>query len=142
DGGLATSAYFGYVIGVASDGSGGLLIADSLNDRVRQISGTTQIVSTIAGGYVGDVGKATTASLNFYNPGHTTFDAAGNFYIADGYDNRVRKVSPTGTITTFAGTGITGFSGNGGPATSATLSAPRAVVADGNGNIYIADESG
>ncbi len=142
DGGLATSAVFTYVTGIAADGSGGLLLADSLNDRIRQISGTTRIVSTIAGGYVGDGGKATAAGFNFNQPGHTTFDAAGNFYIADGYDNRIRKVSPDGVITTFAGTGITGASGNGGPATSATLSAPRAVAADAGGDIFIADESG
>jgi sugar lactone lactonase YvrE len=142
DGGQAIYAQFTYLSGIASNNPGSLLLADSGNDRVRATIGSLQIVNTVAGGYLGDEGRATEASLNFYQPGHTTFDTEGNFYIADSFDNRVRKVSPTGEITTFAGTGITGSGGNGGLATAATLSAPRAVAADSSGNVYIADESG
>lgn len=139
DGNSATATIFSGLWGMVPDGSGGLFVADSGNDRVRQIAGATQIVSTIAGGYIGDGGKATAASLNFSQPGHPAFDIAGNLYIPDGYDNRVRKVSPSGVITTFAGTGITGYTGDGGPASAATLNNPMAVAADGSGNIFIAD---
>jgi sugar lactone lactonase YvrE len=76
------------------------------------------------------------------SPQDIAFDHAGNMYIADLYDNRVRKRSPDGTISTFAGTGITGHTGDGGPATSATLSLPAAMAADSHGNVFIADEFG
>jgi sugar lactone lactonase YvrE len=139
DGHTALSTSFSALGGMAFNGAGGLLVVDSYNDRLRQIA-STKIVSTIAGGYVGDGGKATAASLNFTNyVAHIAFDAAGNLYIADIDDCRVRKVSPAGIISTFAGTGICAYSGDGGPATSATLSVPQAVAADGNGNVYIAD---
>lgn len=139
DGNSAKATSFSGPWGMVSDGAGGLLVADSGNNRIRQVAASTRIVSTIAGGYVGDGGYAKTASLNYSQPGHPAFDTAGNFYIADGYDNRVRKVSPTGVITTFAGTGITGYTGDGGPATTATLNNPTAVAPDSIGNIFIAD---
>jgi sugar lactone lactonase YvrE len=139
DGKTALSTSFTVPAGMAFNGAGGLLVVDSYNDRLRQIA-STKIVSTIAGGYIGDGGKATAASLNFTNyVAHIAFDPAGNLYIADIDDCRVRKVSPAGMISTFAGTGICAYSGDGGPATSATLSVPQAVAADGNGNVYIAD---
>jgi sugar lactone lactonase YvrE len=139
DGNAALSTNFYYPSGMILDGRGNLLVVDSTNDRVRKID-SSQIVTTIAGGYLGDGAPATAASLNLaYLGGHTAVDADGNLYIADTNNNRVRKVSPTGTITTFAGTGISGYSGDGGPATSATLNAPTAVVLDGAGNILIGD---
>jgi sugar lactone lactonase YvrE len=111
-------------------------VADSFNNRVRKID-PSRIVTTIAAGYVGDGGRATVASLN--NPWHIAFDSAGNLYIPEYGGNRVRKVSPNGTIATFAGTGITGYSGDGELASAATLNAPKATVADSSGNILIAD---
>jgi sugar lactone lactonase YvrE len=139
DGKTALSTSFMIPAGMAFTGAGGLLVADSYNDRLRQIA-SNKIVSTIAGGYVGDGEKATAASLNFSSyVAHIAFDPAGDLYIADINDCRVRKVSQAGMISTFAGTGICSYSGDGGPATSATLSVPQAVAADGSGNVYIAD---
>jgi trimeric autotransporter adhesin len=139
DGNTALSTSFSFPTGLQFDGAGGLLVADSTNARVRHIA-ASQLVSTFAGGYIGDGGKATAASLNLSNyVAHLAFDLGGNLYIADISDCRVRKVSPSGAISTFAGTGICAYSGDGGPATSATLFSPQAVAADGNGNVYIAD---
>jgi sugar lactone lactonase YvrE len=121
---------------MASDPAGDLLVADFQNARIREID-SNQIVTTVAGGYVGDGGLATKASLVI--PQHIAFDHVGNLYIADGAANRVRKVSTKGIITTFAGTGITGYSGDSGPASAATLNQPDAVAADSSGNIFIAD---
>jgi sugar lactone lactonase YvrE len=139
DGNTALSTSFSNPNGMAFNSAGALLVVDSGNARLRQIA-SNQVVATIAGGYVGDEGKATAASLNLSSyPPHIGFDPAGNLYIADGGNCRVRKVSPAGEISTFAGTGICGYSGDGGPATSAMLFLPGAVAADNNGNVYIAD---
>ena len=140
DGGPATSAQLRTPDGVAVDGKGNVYIADSEDQRVRKVSpGGT--ITTIAGtgewGFSGDGGPATSARL--YNPYGVAVDRKGNVYIADSEDQRVRKVSRSGTITTFAGTGKPGFSGDGGPATSAKLSWPHGVAVDGKGNVYIAD---
>ena len=96
-------------------------------------------ITTIAGGgdKLGDGGPATSAWL--YGPAGVAVDRRGNVYIADSTSARVRKVSPGGTISTFAGTGTPGFSGDGGPATSAKLAFPGGVAVDGKGNVYIAD---
>ena len=140
DGGPVSAAGFNQPFGMELDSGGNLFIADSGNNRIREVSAGTQIVTTIAGGYIGDGSRATDASLNFPNLGnHIAFDHLGNLYIADGGDNRVRKVSSKGIITTLAGTGTSGYSGDGGPATSAQLSAPSAVGADPFGNIFILD---
>jgi len=139
DGGTALATAFASPNGIASDGAGGLLVVDSANDRVRHID-SNQIVTTVAGGAINDGGPATRASLNFSTTfSHLAFDSAGNLYIADIGNSRIRKVSPSGTISTFAGTGISGYTGDGGPATSAALYCPYAVAADRNGNVYIAD---
>jgi sugar lactone lactonase YvrE len=113
------------------------LIVDADNTQVRKLDTSTQIVSAVAGGYTGNGIPGTLASLN--GPESIAFDSAGNMYIAEFYGNRVRKLSTAGTITTFAGTGVTGYSGDGGAATSATLFGPAGVAADKLGNVYITD---
>ena len=142
DGGPATQARLGYPEGVAVDGDGNLYISDSRNNRIRKVSAFTGTISTIVGtgewGYGGDGGPATQAQLGY--PEGVTVDGAGNLYIADG--RRVRKVeATTGTISTIAGTGEWGYSGDGGPAIQAQLRYPSGVTVDGAGNLYIADGS-
>ncbi len=111
-------------------------------NRVRRVT-TDGLVATIAGsgayGFAGDGGQAVDAS--FRSPLGVAVDAAGNLYIADYLNHRVRRVGLDGVITTFAGTGEEGFSGDGGQATSAQLRFPRNVAVDGEGNVYIADTS-
>ena len=139
DGGPATSAELLGPQGVAVDGQGNVYIADSDNERVRKVtSGGT--ITTIAGsgqylhgGYSGDGGPATSARLN--KPYGVAVDRKGNLYITDLVNNRVRKVNPKGTISTFAGTGKRGFSGDGGPATRAKLSSPSGITVDGRGTL-------
>ena len=141
DGGPATAATFSEPLSVAVDLAGNLYIADSYNFRVRKVS-RTGTITTIAGngtaGFSGDNGPATSAEL--YLPQDLAVDSSGNLYIADEFNNRVRMVSPSGTITTVAGNGVAGFAGDTGPATTAELSVPQGVAVDGNGNLYIADE--
>jgi len=144
DGGLATAAALHYPTGVAVDSSGGLFIADSNDHRVRKVAPptvTTLTLSTLAGtgtaGYNGD-GPATSANL--YYPEGIAVDLAGNVYIADTYDNRIRKIAPgTGVISTVAGTGVAGFSGEGGPANAARINFPVGLATDAAGNVYFAD---
>jgi NHL repeat len=140
DGGPATLATLRNPFGVAVDGQGNVYIADTDNMRVRKVS-SGGTITTIAGtgvqGSSGDGGPATSALLRF--PYGLAVDGQGNVYIADSGNNRVRKVSRGGTITTFAGTGANNFSGDGGPATTAQLQIPRDVALDGQGNVYIAD---
>ena len=141
DGGLATSASFSVPTGVALDGAGNIYVADADSGLIRKVDASTGIISTIAGsglyGSSGDGGAATLASLS--TPEGIAVDGAGNIYIADEND-RIRKVdASTGIISTIAGSGIRGFSGDGGAATSASLNDPKGVAVDGAGNIYIAD---
>jgi hypothetical protein len=140
DGGLATSAHLILPTGVAEDISGNLYIADTLNFRVRRVT-TAGLISTIAGtgipGAAGDGGLATKAQL--WAPKSPTLDGAGNLYIADSGNHEIRRVTPTGTITTVAGTRRCGRAGDGGPATAAQLCNPSAVASDPAGNLYIAD---
>ena len=121
--------------------TGRLLIADEGNARVRRIGGG-KIVRTVAGGHTGDGGPALKSNLNagFFG-GHIAFDPAGNLYFADSGNFRVRKISTAGVITTIAGNGNAGYTGDGGPATEATLNQPSGVAADGAGNVYIADNN-
>jgi trimeric autotransporter adhesin len=142
DGGLATSATLKNPYGVAVDASGNIYIADLGSNRIRLVTKTTGIITTVAGdgtrGYSGDGGLATSATLE--NPYAVAVDASGNIYIADSGSNRIRMVTKTtGIITTVAGDGTYGYSGDGGLATSATMRKPRSVAVDASGNIFFAD---
>ena len=142
DGGAATSAslYSGFAL--ALDAAGNLYIADTNNIRVRRVDAITGIITTVAGigqnGFSGDGGPATSAGIRL--PYGVAADAAGNLYISDTFNQRIRRVDgATGIITTVAGNGIAGFGGDGGPATSASLSNPTKLAVDASGNLYIAD---
>jgi hypothetical protein len=144
DGGPATAARLSNPYGVAVDNAGNLYIADSFNYRIRKVTAATGVISTIAGngtsGSGGDGGVATAAQLN--RPGAVAVDAAGNIYIADTGNHRIRKVTvATGVITTIAGTGTGGYLGDGTPATNAQLWSPYGVAVDGSGNVFIADSN-
>ena len=140
DGGQATSASMSSPMSVSVDGSGNLYIADQHDQRIRKVS-SSGVITTVAGngtqGYSGDGGQATFASL--FNPYRVFVDGSGNLYIADINNWRIRKVSSSGVITTVAGNGTAGYSGDGGQATSASLYYPYGVFVDGSGNLYIAD---
>ena len=141
DGGPATSAALYYPLGVVTDSAGDLFIADSFNHRIRIVTPDGNI-NTYAGfsptgGYSGDGGPATSANLN--RPFGICLDAAGNLYIADNENHRIRKVTPGGTISTVAGIGTGGATGDGGPATKAQLNRPYDVKVDSAGDLYIAD---
>jgi uncharacterized protein (TIGR03437 family) len=138
DGGPPTSAELYFPAGVAVGSDGSLYIADSANSRIRKVSGG--VITTVAGGGsngLGDGGPATSAQLG--GPGGVAVDGSGNLYIADTDNNSVRKVSPDGTISTVAGNGTAGYTGDGGPATGAELYLPSSVAVDGSKNLYIAD---
>ena len=142
DGGLATNARLSTPSSVAFDASGNVYIADKGNERIRKVTTTTGIISTVAGsGFnIGDGGLATVANLYF--PTCVTFDASGNLYIADYWNHRIRKVTTsTGIISTVAGNGNQGFGGDGGLATAANLNFPTGVALDSTGNLYIADQN-
>ena len=142
DGGPATDAQLSYPSGVSVDSAGNLYIADTGNDRIRKVDAATKIITTVAGGgstsTIGDGGPATAASLA--GPNTVVLDAAGTLYIADSGNNRIRNVSAaTKIISTVAGTGTEGFSGDGGAAISAQLDYPNGVAVDASGIVYIAD---
>jgi sugar lactone lactonase YvrE len=138
DGGLATAAALNFPSGVALDSAGNLFIAELSGERIRKVDGITKLISTVAGngtfGFSGDGGPATNATLR--GPQAVSVDTAGNVFIADDGNGRVRQVNTSQIITTVAGNGSLG---DGGPATSATLFFPNGVAADGAGNFYIAD---
>jgi hypothetical protein len=135
----AVNAPLGAVVGVAVDAAGNVFVADSSNNLVLRISvsGTINVVAGNGiGGFSGDGGPATSASVSL--PTAVTVDSAGNLYIADSFNSRIRKVS-NGIITTVAGNGSYDFSGDGGPATSASLYQPQGIAVDSAGNLYIDD---
>jgi gliding motility-associated-like protein len=143
DGGPATAAQLGSPSAIEVDGAGNLYIADSFNHVVRKIS-ASGIIATIAGtpgtpGSAGDGGLAISAQL--HSPRGITIDAMGNIFIADAGNAAIRKIDATGKITTYAGTTIVGFSGDGSPATAAQLSSPTQMDVDIYGDLYIADLS-
>jgi len=141
DGGTATQAQLNFPLGVAIDKDGNLFISEQNNHRVRKVTAATGVITTAAGsgtaGFGGDGGAATSAQLN--QPADVAVDNAGNLYIADFNNSRIRRVAANGVITTFAGTGVAGFSGDGGPATSAMLAFPNDVAVDGAGDVYVSD---
>jgi hypothetical protein len=144
DGGPATAASLWLPLNVAVDGSGNFFIADAENHRVRRVDASTGIITTAAGngaqGFSGDGGSATAASLYF--PWDVALDNAGKLFIVDSFNNRIRRVDAnSGIITTVAGNGAQGFSGDGGPATAASLFRPQSVALDSSGNLFIADSS-
>ena len=139
DGGPATAARLSSPTNITFDAAGNLFIADNGNDRIRKLD-KNGIITTVAGngtvGFAGDGGPATAARLN--GPGSIAFDTAGNLYIADGGNNRIRRIDPRGIITTIAGNGGPTVSGDGGPASAAALSSPSGLAFDANGNLFIA----
>jgi sugar lactone lactonase YvrE len=141
DGGPVLNAQLASPRGISLDSSGNLYLADRWNNRIRKIAGGT--ISTIAGNgqanFGGDGGAATSAQLSY--PNGIAVDHTGNIYIADLLNNRVRMVTPTGTISTYAGNGIPGFGGDGGAATNAQLNQPSGLAIDSSGNLYIADSN-
>jgi hypothetical protein len=143
DEGPATEAVLNNPHGVAVDAVGNIFIADWINHRIRKVD-TSGIITTVAGngtgGYSGDGGPATEGALN--RPACVDVDAAGNLYIGDQNNNRVRKVDTSGIITTVAGNGTGGYSGDGGPATEAELNLAGGVAVDALGNLYIVEHYG
>ena len=140
DGDAATNASLAIPNGVAVDASGNIYIADTGNYVIRKVD-TNGIITTVAGNgtwdYSGDGGAATNASLAL--PGGVTVDVFGNLFIADTQNSAIRKVDTNGIITTVAGIGSYGYSGDGGAATNANLASPNDVVVDTAGNLFIAD---
>src|SRR5437588_2150292 len=139
DGGPATAAQLERVSALAVDGRGNLYLAGG--SRVRRVD-PSGVITTVAGtgkvGYSGDGGPATAADLSVHIGG-LTVDDAGDLFVADTYNNRVREVSPAGIVTTLAGTGQNGFSGDGGPPVQARLDYPAGLALDSAGNLFIAD---
>ena len=141
DGGPTTEAMLASPIAVFATADGDLYIADHRNSRVRKVEAATRIITTVAGtgeqGFSSDGGPATHAAIAL--PRDVALDADGSLYIADGANNRIRKVDPDGTITTIVGTGSEKFSGDGGPAPKANLSMPYSIALDSDGNLYVVD---
>jgi len=141
---LAQMDTIGEVTIISNDSSANLYIGDGSNYRERQINllDTSFIINTFAGdglaGYSGDGGPATNAEL--IHPGRVAIDKHNNIYINEYYGHRIRKISPSGIISTFAGTGVSGFSGDGGPAAAAKFDHPGCVFVDKHGNLLVADQ--
>ena len=141
DGGAAVSASLRGPNALAIDASGALLVCDAGNERVRQIS--AGVIQTIAGngtqGFAGDGGAATSAELD--TPMGLAVGASGQIYVADSHNNRIRVIAANGTISTFAGSGVQGYAGDGGPATAAELALPRGLIVTSAGAVTFADSN-
>jgi uncharacterized protein (TIGR03437 family) len=141
DGGLASNASLNKPTAVTVDRLGSLYIADRFTQRIRKVE-RTGLITALAGngtpGFSGDGGPALEASLNF--PNGVTADAHGAIYVADTFNGRIRKIEPTGRIVSVAGNGEYRISGDGGPASSASLNFPRSVAVNSTGEVYIADQ--
>ncbi len=142
DGGPATAAGMVIPIRCAVDQSGNLFIVDQGAHRVRKVD-TNGMITTYAGngsqGFSGDGGAATQAAMN--NPTTAALDASGNLYISDQFNHRIRRIDTSGTIQTVAGNGTAAYSGDGGPATSASLNYPGGIVVDPDGTLFIVDSA-
>jgi len=143
DGGAATAARLYQPFSVALDASDNLYITDASNNRIRKVTASTGVISTIAGtgtvGSAGDGGAAISAQLN--RPYSISLDKLGNVYFSDFNNNKIRKITvSTGVISTIAGTGVLGYSGDGAVATAAQLANPKGVFVDKFNNVFIADE--
>ena len=142
DGKKATDVVLTLVDGVAVDSEGNLFISHRSKNRIRKV-GKDGIITTIAGngraGFGGDKGPALKASFNF--PAGLCLDPAGNLYVADRNNHRIRRIDAAGTIVTVAGTGTPDWGGDGGPAVEAHLNYPSDVECDDKGNLYISDRS-
>jgi sugar lactone lactonase YvrE len=140
DGGPAISAILFGPHGLARDADGNLYIADTDNHRVRKVAPSGEI-TTVAGtgvpGYSGDGGAATEAQFNA--PEGLAIDSAGNLYVADTGNHRVRRIAPDGRVSTISGTGRPGYSGDNGPGSAASLWYPKGLALDPQGNLYVAD---
>ncbi|MDX2043801.1 MAG: HYR domain-containing protein [Acidobacteriota bacterium] len=138
---LATIASLNNPSGLTLDAAGNLFIADRSNHRVRKVDAVTKLISTIAGngepGFAGDSNQAATAQLN--SPTDVAVDAAGNVFIVDQTNNRVRRVNAAGVIETIAGNGTVGYSGDGGPALQAQITQPTAIEVESDGSILVGD---
>lgn len=144
DGGSAVTAMLSSPFGIAIDGEDNLYIADSSNQRIRKVDLGTGQITTVAGsgnfGFQGDGSPAVSAS--FKAPQGVAVDESGNLFIADTFNNRVRRVDgTTGIVTTYAGNGSFAFAGDAGPAEEASLRQPEDVAVDRQGNVFIADTS-
>ena len=136
DDGTGTAASFANPVGVAVDGDGNLYVADTNNNTIRKVT-PAGVVTTFAGSgsYGSDDGTGTAASFN--KPQGVVFGGDGNLYVADTYNNTIRKVTPAGEVTTFAGSGSSGS--DDGTGTAASFNEPVGVAVDGDGNLYVAD---
>jgi trimeric autotransporter adhesin len=146
DEGPAVDAQVGQLTGVAVDDAGNIYFIDNGNGRIRRIDAEEKI-TTIAGArtqkgndcFRGEESPATQAI--FCGPEHLDVDAAGNVYVADTYNHRIRVIDTNGIITTIAGSGVDGYSGDGGSALEAYLSEPSGIAVGPDGDIYIADSA-
>jgi sugar lactone lactonase YvrE len=142
DNGPATAAQLDSPQGLALDAANNLYIADTHNHRIRKLTASTQTITTIAGtsipNFSGDSGPATSAQLNL--PTSLALDSTGNLYFADSANHRIRRIAAsTQTITTIAGSGTQGFSGDNGPATAAAIDSPTGLALDAANNLYLTD---
>jgi hypothetical protein len=134
--GQGTSASFYQPTGIAVDGSGNVYVADCNNFRIRKIT-PNGTVTTLAGSGIQGYADGQGTSASFNRPRGVTLDGSGNVYVADDLNNRIRKIAPSGTVTTLAGSGGGGYAD--GQGTSASFNNPSAVAVDGSGNVYVAD---